>query len=149
MESGEVLPRETGGVLRAGADVRREVGPLPRLGDAGLEPDGHGVQAEHLAEGHLLAGLGGDGLREEVADFAAVEVREEAPDAGLAPAGELLVKVDELADGAEGVVVCALGRGRFAEHVGEEGGVAGFLLGHEGDVGAVFGGEAGLEEVVL
>ena len=149
VQGGEVLPRETGRVLRAGADVRREVSPGPGLGDASLEPDGHGVQAEHLAEGHLLAGLGGDGLREEVCDLAAVEVGEEAPYAGLAPAGELLVEVDELTDGAEGVVVGALGGSRLAEHVGEESGVAHFLDGHELDVGAVLGGEAGLEEVLL
>jgi hypothetical protein len=57
------------------------------LRDAGFEPDWHRVQAGELAENHLLSGLGGDGLREQLADFAGVEVVDETPDAGFAPAG--------------------------------------------------------------
>ena len=120
VEGGEVLPGQARGAGGALGDVLREVGPGPGLGDAGLEPDGLRVEAGHHAEAHLLARLGGDRLGEELADFAAVEVVDEAPDAGLAPAGEALVEVDEFADGREGVVVGALGRGSLAEHVGEE-----------------------------
>lgn len=107
------------------------------------------MQTEHHAERHLLTSFGGDGLREEVCHLTAVEVSEEAPDAGLTPAGELLVEVDEFADRFVGVVVGALGRRRLAEHVGEKRGVSTFLDGHELDVGTVFSGETGLEEVLL
>jgi len=147
-QSREVLPCETGGVLGARADVRSEVGPGPGLGDTGLEVDGHWGKAEHLTERHLLARLSGDGLGEEVGDLAGVHVGEETPDTRLAEAGELHVEVDELADGAVGVVVGALGRSSLAEHVGEEGGVATLLLSHEGDVGAVLSSQTGVEEVL-
>jgi len=147
-QSREVLPCETGSVLGARADVRSEVGPGPGLRDTGLEVDGHGGKAEHLAERHLLARLGGDGLGEEVGNLASVHVGEETPNTRLAEAGELHVEVDELADGAVGVVVCALGRSSLAEHVGEEGSVATLLLSHEGDVGAVLSSEASVEEVL-
>jgi len=107
-----------------------------------------GRKAEHLAERHLLAGLGGNGLGEEGGNLAGVQVGEEAPDARLAPAGELLVEVDELADGAVRVVVGALGRSSLAEHVGQEGGVATLLLGHEGNVGAVLSSQTSVEEIL-
>ena len=74
---------------------------------------------------------------------------DEAPDAGLSPAREALVEVDEFADGGEGIIIGALGWGSFTEHVGEQGRMANFLIGHEFDVGAVFGCEAGGEEVVF
>ena len=70
MQRREVLPSEARGAGRAGRDVLGEVRPGPRLGDAGFEPDGLRVETRHLTEGHLLAGFGGDGLREELADFA-------------------------------------------------------------------------------
>jgi len=40
-----------------------------------------------LAEDHLLAGFGGDGLVKELCDFVGVEVRLETPDARFAEAG--------------------------------------------------------------
>jgi len=147
-QRGEVLPCETGCVLRARADVGCQVGPCPRLRDTGLEPYGLGRKAEHLTERHLLAGLGGNGLGEEGGNLAGVQVGEEAPDARLAPAGELLVEVDELSDGAVRVVIGALGRSSLAEHVGQEGGVATLLLGHEGNVGAVLSSQTSVEEIL-
>lgn len=89
------------------ADVRREQGPGPGLRDGDLEPDGHGEEAVELAEDLLLAGFGGDGLEEQLGGLAGVEVVDEAVDAGFGEAREFLAKVDELADGGEGVVVCA------------------------------------------
>lgn len=144
----EVLPCETSSVLGAGADVGSKVGPRPGLGDTSLEVDGHRGEAKHLAERHLLARLGGNGLREEVGDLAGVHVRKETPDTRLAEAGELHVEVDELADGAVRVVVGALRRSSLAEHVAQKGGVATLLLGHEGDVGAILSSQTGVEEVL-
>jgi hypothetical protein len=149
VQSREVLPCETSGVLGTRADVGSEVGPLPRLGNTGLEPDGLGVKTEHLAERDLLTSLGGDGLREEVGDLAGVHVGEETPDTRLAPAGELHVEVDELANSAVGVVVGALRRSSLAKHVGEEGGVTSLLDSHEGNVGAVLSSETSVEEVLF
>jgi hypothetical protein len=149
VQSREVLPCETSGVLRARADVGSKVGPLPRLGNTGLEPDRLGVETKHLAERDLLTSLGGDGLGEEVGDLAGVHVGEETPDTRLAPAGDLHVEVDELANSAVGVVVGALGRSSLAEHVGEEGGVTSLLDSHESDVGAVLSSKTSVEEVLL
>lgn len=64
-EGREVLPGQTGLVGRARADVWSEQCPRPGLGDANLEPDRHGEEAFELAEDHLLASLGGDGLRQK------------------------------------------------------------------------------------
>ncbi len=137
----EVLPCEACGILRAGADVGCEESPGPRLRDTGLEPHGHGVQAGHLAEDHLLAAFGSDGLGEELANLARVEVVDEAPHTRLTPAGEDLVEVDKLAGVGERVVVGALRRRGLAEHVAQEGGVALLLLSHERDQRHVLRGE--------
>lgn len=108
VQGGEVLPDELVLAGRAGRDVRGQEGPRPRLGDAALEPHGHGEETAELAEDHLLAGLGGDGLQQELADLASIEVVEEAVDTGLAPSSELLAEVDVLADVHGGIVVGAL-----------------------------------------
>ena len=89
----------------------------------------------------MLAGLSGDGLRQEVGNLASVHVGKETPDTRLTEASKLHVPVDELADSAVGVVVGALGRSSLAKHVGKESGVASFLDSHEGDVGAVLSSE--------
>lgn len=149
VQSREVLPCETSGVLGARADVRSEESPGPRLGNTGLEPDGHRVETAHLAENHLLASLGSDGLSKELTNLAGVEVVDEAPDTRLTPAGKDLVEVDELTDVGEGVVVGALGRCGVSEHIGQESGVALLLLSHEGDQGAVLSSKTSSEEVLL
>jgi len=120
-QGGEVLPRETSLVGWARADIRREQRPSPALRDAGLEPDGHGEEAVELAEDHLLAGLGGDGLEEELGGLAGVEVFDEAVDARLAEASQPLAEVDELADGGVGVVVSALHGCLSTQDVAEQG----------------------------
>ena len=97
----------------------------------------------------MLAGFGRDGLGEELAYFAGVEVVDEAPDAGLAEAGDALLEVEPFAYRAVGVVVDALLGGSFAEHVGEEGGVTGFLVGHEVDQGHLLSIDAGSAELFL
>ena len=133
MQHWEVLPCETGGVLGAVRDVRRQHGPGPRLGPTVLEPDVHRGEPGELAEDVLLAGFGGDGLGEELAHLAGVEVVDEAPDAGLAEAGDALLEVEPFADGGIGVVVDALLGSGLAEHIGQEGGVAALLVRHEFD----------------
>lgn len=115
--------------------------------DADFEPDGHGEQAVELAEDGLLTGFGGDGLQEELAGFARVEMVEKAIDSGLAEAGEFLAEVDEFAHSGVGIVVGALDRCGGAEDIGDQGGVSDFLIGHEFDEESVFGGETGGFEI--
>lgn len=148
-EGGEVLPCEAGGVCRTFRDVLREVCPCPRLRNAGHEPDRHWVEAEHLAERHLLTGLGRDGLREKLCGFTAVEMAQESPDTGFTPASELLVEVDELADRAEGVVVSTLNRSTLPKHIGQKSSMTSLLDCHEGNVSAVFSSKARFEEILL
>jgi hypothetical protein len=148
-QSREVLPCKTSGVLRARADVRSQVGPCPRLRNASLEPYGHGWETQHLTERDLLAGLGSNGLGEEVGDFARVKVSKETPDTRFTPAGNLHVEVDELADSAEWVVIGALRRSSLAKHVAKQSGMASFLDSHEGDVGAVLSSKASVEEILV
>jgi hypothetical protein len=78
------------------------------LWDTSLEPDGHWEETAELTEDHLLTGLGGDGLIEELCDFAGVEMGLETPDAGFTETGELLGEVEGFVDCGEGVVVGAL-----------------------------------------
>jgi hypothetical protein len=92
----EDLPLERRVLSRARLDVRLEEGPSESLRDADLEIDGHGEEAGELAEGHLLTRLGRDRLDEELGRRPGRQVREEAEDARLAPAGELLAEVDLL-----------------------------------------------------
>lgn len=145
----EVLPCQAGRILGARADVGCEISPGPRLGNASLKPDRHRVEAEHLAEGYLLASFRGNGLREELGDLAAVQVVDEAPNTRLSPAGKLLVEIYELANSREWVVVRALGRGSLAQHVAEEGGVARLLDGHEGDIRAILSSKTLSKEIFL
>ena len=119
MQGGEILPDQTRCVFGTGTDVRCQVGPSPGLRDTGFKPHWHGKQPQHLAERYLLPGFGCNGLREHLSDFAGVEVVDEAPDAGFAPARQFLVEVDEFTYSREGIVVRALGRSGWAEHVGE------------------------------
>ena len=111
-------------------DVRRQECPRPALGNADRIPFGHGELAAKLTEYQLLASLGGDALKEQLRRGPGIQVRQEAVDAGLAPARELLVEVDVLPDFRDGVVVVALLGCLRAEHVGQDGGVADFLVGH-------------------
>ena len=98
MQDGEVLPGEAGGVVGAGGDVGREHGPGPGLRPAVLEPDVHGCETAQLAEDLLLARFGRNGLGEQLPHFAGVEVVDEAPDAGLAEAGDALHEVEPFSD---------------------------------------------------
>ena len=72
MQSREVLPRQTGLVLRAAADIRSHESPGPGLWDTGLEPNRHRVKSRHLAENHFLASLGRNRLCEQLANLARV-----------------------------------------------------------------------------
>lgn len=56
------------------------------------------MQTAHLAENHLLARLGGDGLSEQLSNFAAIKMIDKSPDSALTITGELLVEIHELAD---------------------------------------------------
>lgn len=148
-ESREVLPRDAGVILRAGRDVRSQKSPVPRLRNGGNEGEGHGVEAEHLAESHLLTGLNGLSLDDQGRNLARVEVAQESPSTGLTEASDLDVEVDELADGGEGVVVDALPGGGFTEHVGEESSMVSFLVCHELDEGAVLSSKACIDEILF
>jgi hypothetical protein len=88
-------------------------------------------------------------LRQKLTNLARVKVVDEAPDTRFTPAGELLVEVDELANGSEWVVVGALRSSSLSEHVGKEGGMASLLNRHEGNVRAVLSSEASVEEVLV
>lgn len=149
MKRREVLPRQTSGVRRARADVRSQEGPLPRLGNTGLEPHRHREEAAHLAEDHLLTSLRGNRLRQQLADFTGIKVVDKPPGTRLTPPGQALVEVDKLTDSGEWVVVCALRRSSLTQHVGKEGGMASFLISHELDQSAVLSSEACSKEIRL
>ena len=53
-------------------------------------PNVHGCQTAHLAENLLLTSLGSNGLSQQLADLAGVEVVDEAPDARFAEPGQTL-----------------------------------------------------------
>lgn len=93
-------------------------------------PLGHREETLKLTEGVLLAGLGGDRLKNDLSGGTGIHVREEAIDTSLTPASECLAEVDEFADSGEGVLVFARLRGGGAEHVGDCGSVANFLIRH-------------------
>ena len=76
--------------------------------DTGFEPNGHGEKSGELTEDQLLACFSGDGLVEELGDFAGVEMCLETPDAGLTKAGEFLSEIKCAVEGGEGIVICAL-----------------------------------------
>ena len=82
-----------------------------------------GWRGANLAEDHLLAGLGGDGLQQQLRGRSGVQVRQEAIHTRFAPACQLLAEVDELGDGSEGVLILAAFWSVRAEHVADEGGV--------------------------
>lgn len=131
MQCWEVLPSDTGVVLRTRANVLRQKCPVPTLWNTWSKPDWHRMEAEHLAEDGLLSCFDGLCLDEEGCNFSAVEMTDEAPVSRLAPSRKLLHKVDVLADGREWVVVGALTWSRLpAKHVGNKSSVASFLYSH-------------------
>jgi hypothetical protein len=77
------------------------------LWDTSFEPGWHREEAGELSEDHLLAGLGGNGLVEELSNLARIEMGLETPHSGLTEAGELLCEVQCFMDGGEWVVICA------------------------------------------
>lgn len=109
----------------------------------------HREEALKLPERHLLPGLGGDALQDHLRSRSRIQMRQESVDTGLAPAGKLLAKVDELADGLEGVLVLAGLRGLGAEHVADERGVANLLVRHVLDQGAAGQVDASLFEFLV
>lgn len=149
VERREVLPCQTSSVLGARADVRREVGPLPGLRDASLEPNVHWNKPRHLAESHLLAGLGGDRLSKELTDLARVKVIDEPPNTRLAPASDDLHEINPLTRVSIRVVVGALRRRRLANHVGDESCVALLLLCHEPDMRDILRSQAVCEHLLV
>lgn len=144
----EVLPRQTGLVLRARGDVWCDERPGPRLRDANLKPHGHGEESLELPEDHLLACLRGNRLCEQGRCLARVQVSQESVDARLSEPRELLAEVQEFVDGSVGVVVDAFLRGRGAQDVGQHRGVANFLVRHVFNQVAVFGRQAGVLEIL-
>jgi len=107
------------------------------------------VETRHLAESHLLSGLSGDGLSEQLGNLARVKVVDEAPNTRLAEAGKALVEIDVLPNSGEGVIVGALNWRSLTKHIGEKGCVTRLLLGHELDQAAVLSSETGGKEVFL
>ena len=116
IQAGEVLPNETSVVLRAGNDVRREQSPRHTLRDAGNGVGRHREQTLKLPEDHLLPRFDRNRVQQQGGAGARVEVLEEAVNARLAKCGELLGKVNEVADIPEGVrIVALLSRNTFCK----------------------------------
>lgn len=129
----EVLPCKACLALGAMRDIRRQQRPRPRLRHANLKPYRHREQSLKLPEDHLLPRLSGNRLREQRRGLARIQMPQEPINARLPEARQLLAEVEEFGDGVVGVVVGTLFGGRAAQDVGEHGGVADFLVGHELD----------------
>ena len=111
--------------------------------DADLKPNRHGEETVKLSEDHLLTCLGRDGLQQELTSLTRVEMVQEAIDTRLSESRQLLVEVDKLAHGVDGIVICALNGGSSAEDVGKESCMSDFLIGHEFDERSIGGGQTG------
>jgi hypothetical protein len=84
----------------------------------------HGMQAQHLAEGHLLTSLDRLGLNQQGSDLTAVQVGDKPPVTALTPPGELDIEVNKLTNGSEGVVIGALLGRCLTKHVSEKSSVS-------------------------
>lgn len=71
---------------------------------------------------------------------------DETPNTGLSESSHALHKVKPFTNGVIWIVIDTLLGCSLSEHVGQEGGVSGFLIGHELDKRHVLGIETGLEE---
>lgn len=85
-------------------------------------------------------------MRQELSDFARIKMIDETPDPGLSETSHALVEVQPFTDGVVWVVVDALLGCRLAKHIGQKGGMSGFLIGHKLDERHLFGSDTGLEE---
>ena len=112
-----------------------------------LEPDIHWGKTTHLAEDHLLTSLGSNGLGQKLANFTRIEMIDETPNTGLPEASQARHKVEPFTNGAIWIIVDTLLGCSLSEHVGQEGGVSGFLVGHEFDERHVLSIETRLEEL--
>ena len=112
-----------------------------------LEPDIHWGKTAHLAEDHLLTGLGSNGLGQELANFPRIEMINETPNTGLPEASQTRHEVEPFTDGGVWIIVDTLLGCSLSEHIGQEGGVSGFLVSHKFDERHVLGIETGLEEL--
>ena len=160
-----VLPRNTSVVGRTRGDVGRKEGPVPALRDtydvsvdshdcgsrARTRRKGHrhGMQAQHLTEGHLLTSLDRLSLDQQSGDLTAVQMRDKTPVAALAPPCELDIELNELTNSSKRVVVDTLLRRRLTQHVSEKGSVVDLLRRHEGDESPVLSHQAGIDEVLV
>lgn len=114
-----------------------------------LEPYIHRSKTAHLAEDLLLASLGGNGLSQQLGNLTRVEMVDKPPDTGLAETSQALHEVEPLSNGVVWVVIDALLGCSLAQHVGQEGGMSAFLVGHELNERHVLGSETSLEEFGL
>jgi hypothetical protein len=74
---------------------------------------------------------------------------QEPPVTGLTPARELDIEVNELTDRFKRVVVGALFRGGFTQHIGQQRGVPSLLNCHVFDQLTIFSSEARIDKVLL
>ena len=72
---------------------------------------------------------------------------DETPNTGLSETSKTLHKVEPLTDGVVWIVIDTLLGCSLSKHVGQKGGVSGFLVGHELDERHVLGIETGLEKL--
>ena len=114
---------------------------MAHLRYSNFKPHGHREETIKLPEDHLLSRLGGDGLQQQRSRLPRVHMLQEAVRARLAESSQLLVEVDKLPDGGEGVSVVARNRSGRAEHVGQEPCMSDLLIGHKLDQESVFGVE--------
>lgn len=148
VERWEVLPNHLLILSRARDNVWRKKGPSHRLTDSGLEENGHWEKLLELAENHLLASLGRNGLKEHLGRCARIEVLDETVYAALAPTRETLGERDELGHRFEGVVVCARLRRGWTEKLRNHLCVSNFLSGHKLDQLHILGGDTARVEVL-
>lgn len=71
---------------------------------------------------------------------------DETPNTGLPKTSQTLHEVEPFTNGVVWIIVDTLLRCSLSEHVGQKGGMSGFLVGHELDERHVLGIETGLEE---
>ena len=72
---------------------------------------------------------------------------DKAPDTGLSETSQALVEVDPFTNGVVRIIVDALLGCSLTEHVGQKGGMSGFLVGHELDERHLLGSDTGFEEL--
>lgn len=131
MQGREVLPCQTGLVLRTGTDVGCQQGPCPGLRNANLKPDRHREETFELPEDQLLTGLGGDGLGEQCCGLSRIHVSQEPVYSRFAKACELLAEVHKFHNSLIWVVIGALLRCLCPQDVGDQRSMSNLLFRHK------------------